>query len=146
MCVFLCHSLKYYELCHAFSQHRLSTPVSFSRLKAGKGIFGVIITLSILAFLDRNGIGTVQLHLSTFVNVSLIPFRSDPRPSILRGSFRNKLYWYSLVRSVCDADRWSGTVPEQVWTHAVAYRSKLYRNSFYRYSTAIDVDRVNMSY
>ena len=38
--------------------------------------------LSILAFLDRYATGTVPLHLSTSVNVSLIPYRSDPRPSI----------------------------------------------------------------
>ena len=109
-----------------------------------------IYTLSILAFLDRYGTGTVLIHLSTSVNASLIPhdsvpIRSDPRPSILWGSFRNKLFRYSLVRSVCNVDRWIGTVPEQVWTQTVTYRSKLYRNSLYRYGIDPDMDRVTGS-
>ena len=99
-------------------------------------------TLSILAFLDWYGTATVLIHLSTSVNASLIPYRSDPRPSILWGSFWNKLFRYSLVRSVCNVDRWIGTVPEQVWTQTVTYRSKLYRNSLYRYGIDPDMDRV----
>ena len=100
------------------------------------------ITLFILAFLDRYGIGTVPLYLSTSVNESLILYRSDPRRSIMWVSFRNKLFWYNLVCSVCNVDRWIGTVPEQVWTHAIPYRSKLYRNSLYRYGTAPDMFNV----
>ena len=85
------------------------------------------------------GTGTVPLHLSTSVNIAhSVPFRSDP--SILWGLFRNKLFRCSLERSVCNVDRWIGTVPVQVWTHAVPYRSKLYRNSLYRYGTAPDVE------
>ena len=71
-----------------------------------------------------------------------VPIRSDPRPSSLWDSFRNKLFRYSLVRSVCNVDRWIGTVSEQVLTQTVTYRSKLYRNSLYRYGTAPDMDRV----
>ena len=73
------------------------------------------------------------------------PFRSDPRTSNLWGLFRNKLFWHSLVSSVCNVDRWIGTVTEHVWTHAVPYHSKLYRNSLYQYGTTPEVDRVNDS-
>ena len=88
----------------------------------------------------RNGIDP-PVHICKCIAHS-VPIRSDPRPSILWGSFRNKLFRYSLVRSVCNVDRWIGTVPEQVWTQTVAYRSKLYRNSLYRYGTDPDMDRV----
>ena len=103
----------------------------------------LIYTLSILAF------GSVRYRNSTAPPVHMckciahsVPFRSNPRPSILWGSFRNKLFRYSLVRSVCNVDMWIGTVPKQVCTHTVPHRSKLYRNSLYRYRTAPVVDSV----
>ena len=104
----------------------------------------LIFTLSIPTVLDRYGTGTVPFHLSTSVNVSLIPYCSVPfrNPVFLWGSFWNKLFRYGLVRSVCNVDRWIGTVPLQVWTHAVPYRSNLYRNSLYRCGTTPDMDRV----
>ena len=101
-----------------------------------------IFTLSILAFLDRyRTVGSVPY---TSVNESLIPYRSVSfrYPVFCGGLFRNKLFRYSLVRSVCTVDMWIGTVRVQVWTHAFSYRFKLYRNSLYRYGTAPDVDRV----
>ena len=61
--------------------------------------------MSILAFLDRYGTGTVPIHLSTSVNASLIPYRSDP------------------IRDPVDLDRVSEAVP--VYTgHALSNTTK----------------------
>ena len=76
-----------------------------------------------ISVLDRYSTAP-PVHICNKCIAHSVPFRSDPRLSILWGSFRDQqlLFWYSLVRSVCYVDRWIDTVPEQVWTHAVPYR------------------------
>ena len=100
----------------------------------------MIIPLSILAFLDRYGIGTVPLHLSTSVNESLISYRSVP---ILDQYFvglvpeQTVQAQFGPLSLLCrQVDRHQ---PVQVWTHAVPYRSKMDRYNLYRYGTAPDV-------
>ena len=98
--------------------------------------------LSILAFLDRYGTGTVLIHLSTSVNASLIPYRSDPiRDPVFCGArsgtncsgtdwsaqfvmwtggsvpSRNR-YGHKQLRTDpnCTGTVCTGTVPIQIWT------------------------------
>ena len=95
------------------------------------------IALSILAFLDRYGTGTVPLHLFTSVNVTLIPYRSVPiRDHVFCGArsgtncsgtvpvqYRGSVpfrYRYGRTRFCtdpnCTGTFCAGTVPLQMWT------------------------------
>ena len=102
----------------------------------GGGYFETAFSLSMLAFFGSilywNGAASPVHYLYCSF---CIPFRSNPRSSILWGSFWNKLFQYSLDHSFCNVDRWIGTVPERVCTHGVPYRFKLYRISLYRHGT-----------
>ena len=70
----------------------------------GEGFFQTIqfdpcITLSILAFSDGYGTGTVPLHLSTSVNESLITYRSVPT--------RDPVFCGSRPGTNCSGNVWS---------------------------------------
>ena len=70
-----------------------------------------IYTLSILAFLDRYGTGTVPLHLSTSVNVSLIPYRSVPTRDPVFCGARSGTNFSGTVWSAQFVMLTGGTVP-----------------------------------
>ena len=97
--------------------------------------------MSILVFLDRYGTGVV--HLSTSVNVSLIPYRS-----VL---IRDPAFWGAHSGTNCSGTIWSAQFV--VWTGgSVLFRNRYGRTWFvpiqsvpehlYRYGTAPDVDSV----
>ena len=95
--------------------------------------------LSILMFLDRCGTGTVPLHLSTYVNVSLIPYRSVP--------IRDPVFCGARSGKNCSGIVW----PAQfvMWTGgSVPFRDRYGRTRFRTdpNCTAPDVDRVLVSH
>ena len=74
-----------------------------------------ISTLSILAFLDRCGTGTVPRHLSTLVNASLIPYRSVP--------IRDPVVCRARSGTNCSGTVWSAQVV--IWTGgSVPFRNR----------------------
>ena len=114
--------------------------------QTGEGNFGeglvrlsvnrVIYTLSILTFLDRYGTGTVPLHLSASVNVSLIPYRSVPIRNPVFCGARSGTNCSGIVRSAQFVMCAGGSVPFRspqfvMWTGgSVPFRNRYGRTRF----------------